>query len=364
MRVVGFAQERSCCTTLRIRQPLEKANALGLVDSCVLGLMDPNTHKAFNECDVLVFGRASNDAALDLVRRARSSGKKVVFDLDDNMFNVSAISPHYKDFGTMPVEFDNEDGSRGFLWQDGVGRFDVSANRRRRAGFVELIRSVDCITVSTPPLVGLYKRFNDNVVLVPNAIDFTVWEKPPYTWDKDDIRLLYTGAANHKEDWSYVVPVLERLQRRFGKLKIVLIGTDWKNVKNSLDYGRIEVHGWVDYEAYPHLMKTLCPDIGIAPISYTEFNDCRSSLKWIEYSALKCATVASDFGPYKRDMADGDTGMLVTTQDEWFDALSWLIEKDAERKRMALSAYNLCRDKYDLNYVVDDWMKAFQGAFE
>ena len=362
MKVAAFCQERSACTSLRIRDPINKGKQLGLFDAHVIGLMDPNTRKAFEECDVMIFGRASNDAALDLVQRAHRAGKKVIYDLDDNMYDVSPMSPHYKDFGTMAIEFDKPDGSPGFLWEDGVAGFDVAVNRRRRAGFTELIRSVDCITVTTPPLVELYKRFNDNVEMVPNSIDFTVWERPPVRWEKDEVRLLYTGASNHQEDWLFIAPVLERLQKAHPKLKIVLVGTNWRNIKNNLDYGRIEVHGWVDFEAYPYLIKTLCPDIGIAPISSTAFNDCRSSLKWLEYSSLQAVTVASDFGPYKRDMVDGDTGMLVSTPDEWFDALSWAIENDIGRKQIAINAYRHCKANYDLNYVVDEWKNVFEGV--
>jgi len=363
MKIAAFCQERSACTSIRIRDPISKGKNLKLFDAHLIGLMDPDTFKAVEGCDIVLFGRASNDAALDLVRRTKASGKKVVYDLDDNMYNVSPMSPHYKDFGTMPVQYDSE-GKSGFLWEDGARGFDVAINRKRRAGFTELIRTVDCITVTTPPLVELYSRFNDNVVMVPNSIDFTVWEKPPYRWEKNEVRLLYTGASNHQEDWLYVVPVLERLQKKFSNLKIVLVGSDWRNVKNNLDYARIEVHPWVDYEAYPHMMKTLCPDIGIAPVSSSPFNDCRSSLKWIEYSALKCATVASDYGPYRRDMTDSDNGMLVSTPDEWYDALSWLMENDIGRQQIALNAFKHCKATYDLNYVVDTWASTFNSVNE
>jgi len=360
MKVAGFAQDRLTSTVLRIRYPLEKIRSLGLCEAYVIGPMDPNQEKILKEADVVVLGRASTKETIKMVRMLKAQGKKTVFDLDDNMFDVSPWSNHYRDFGTMPVD----DGQGGYLWFPGEKGFDVTENRQRRARFIELIRSVDCITVTTPPLVELYKRFNANVVMVPNSIDFTVWKRPPMRLDADEVRLLYTGAANHQEDWLYIVPVLEELQRRFDKLKIVLVGTAWKNVRNNLDYSRIEVHGWVDFEAYPHMMKTLCPDIGIAPISRTHFNDCRSSLKWVEYSALQCATVATNFGPYNRDMKDGDTGLLVKDKAGWTVALSRLIESKAYRKQLGSQAFWHCKSKYDLDYVVDDWMNTFNSVTE
>jgi glycosyltransferase involved in cell wall biosynthesis len=104
-------------------------------------------------------------------------------------------------------------------------------------------------------------------------------------------------------------------------------------------------------------MKSLCGDIGIAPISMVHFNDCRSSIKWVEYSALKVATVATDFGPYKRDMEHGKTGLLCKTQEDWNKALSFLIENETMRRQLGENAYNLCRYKFNLDFLVDEWMK-------
>jgi hypothetical protein len=136
-------------------------------------------------------------------------------------------------------------------------------------------------------------------------VDFSVWERPSVKWAKDEIRIIYTGAANHQEDWMFVQPVLADLQKRYKNLVVCTVGMDWRYLKNDLDLDRVEVHPWVDIDAYPWMMKSLCGDIGIAPIEMTSFNDCRSSIKWIEYAAMKTAVVASDFGPYKRVMENG-----------------------------------------------------------
>ncbi len=359
MQIAGFAQERGACTVLRIAQPLNKIKSLNLAGTYLIGLADPNTEKAVQESDVVVMGRAASEMVLGLVRKMQSWGKKIVFDLDDNMFDVSVMSPHYAQLGSMPVDATQPDGTKAPVWKDGTFGFDVKRNRGLRKSFINLVRAADCVTVTTPPLAKIYKRFNDNVRVVPNSIDFAVWEKPPVRWDKDEIRLLYTGAANHQEDWLFVAPVLRKLQEKYPQLTIVLIGTDWKQVGPILDYSRVEVAPWVDFEAYPYVMKNLCCDIGIAPVSKTSFNDCRSSLKWVEYSALKMATVATNYGPYARDCEDGTTALLVREKNEWFDALCKLIENETLRKEIANNAFKKCRKDFNLDYMVDTWMTVF-----
>ena len=367
MKIAGFVQDSSACTDIRIRQPLKKIRRLGLAEVDLIECGEAEIPERVAKADVVVLGRAFSDGVVGIINKIHSWGGKVVFDLDDNYFDISPYSPHYKQLGIMPINLDHDDGSSIPMWQDGVKGFNVLNNRKIRMDFINTIRAVDVVTVTTPPLQREYLRFNDNVKIVPNAIDFSMWDRFPVRWDKDEVRLLYTGAANHKEDFFYLKDVLRMLQDRHPRLKLVFVGTDWKQVKNDLDYSRVEVHvpggsPWLHIEAYPHFLKSLCCDIGIAPIAKTKFNDCRSALKWKEYSALKMATVATDYGPYARAIEHGVTGLLVEGKDDWLKQLSSLIEDDVQRRAMAHNAYRAVKQKYNLDYIVDHWLEVMKNA--
>jgi glycosyltransferase involved in cell wall biosynthesis len=359
---VGFGQDIGACTDIRIKQPLKKIKKLGLADVHIIGPTDTDVQDQCKKADVVVLGRAFSQSVVNIINQIHVWGGKVVFDLDDNFFDISPYSPHYKDLGIMPINLDHSDGRSVKMWEDGVNGFKLKNNRQVRKDFIDTIRAVDCVTVTTEPLRKEYARFNDNVRIVPNAIDFDLWEKPRIKWGDDEVRLLYTGAANHQEDFMFIKDVLKALQDKYPLLTIVFIGTDWKVLQNNLDYSRIEVHPWVGIEAYPYLMKSLCCHIGIAPISKTKFNDCRSALKWKEYSALKMATVATDHGPYARAVKHGETGLLVDGSKDWMDALSLLIADETLRNGVALSAYKEVKRKYNLDFVCDNWTNTFKGV--
>jgi glycosyltransferase involved in cell wall biosynthesis len=345
---------------LRIKYPLSKIRDFQLADVDLIYRADHETENTVRNSDVIVLGRAAGEVTLGAIKRAKMMGKKVVFDLDDNMFDVSVISPHYKRLGIMPVNVETSPGTFMDLYKDGEDGFDVKANRSIRKSFLNIIRTVDCITTTTTPLEKVYRRYHDRVRVIPNAIDFRLWDKPDISHDGDEVRIMYTGAANHREDWMFVYPVLNDLLEKYPKVKVVLMGTDWRDCTRSLDYSRVEVHPWVDFEAYPHLVKSLCCHIGLAPISKTDFNDCRSELKWVEYSSQKMATVASPWGPYKRSMKDGVTGLLADEPKDWFQALSTLIEDSTLRERIGTQAYKECRKKFNLDFTVDKWVGVFQ----
>ena len=366
LKITAFVQDRGACTGYRVGQPVNRIKTLGLAEVHVSGSGDRRIAEELDRSDVVFLSRAASDTSYKFVSELQRLGKKIVYDLDDNMFDISPMSPHYRELGVSPMEMSNPTGVAPLsMWTHGVDGFDVINNRIVRRDFINMVRKVDCVTVTTEPLANVYRRYNDNVYVIPNSVDFGVWHKPPdIEWNGTKVRLVYTGAANHLEDWMFVLPVLEDLQCRYPNLTIISVGMDWKFMQSKLDSSRVEAHGWVDFDAYPWMMKTLCADIAIAPIEMTTFNDCRSSIKWVEHSSMKTPVVATDFGPYKRDMEHGKTGMLVKTRDDWNKALSVLIENRNYRNELGENAYNHCKLNFNLDFMVDKWMNVFNAVLK
>ena len=360
LSIAGFTQDRGACTRLRIWQPLRKIGMLGLAKTHAIELSDGDPTEIIEDSDVVVFGRAAGENVDRVMENIWSKGKKIVFDQDDNFMDIQPMSPHYKDLGIMPVNMESPTGKVMEMWVDGKNGFDLKRSRRIRSDMIEVVRKADAMTVTTEPLRKEYARFNDNVYVVPNCLDFSIWDRQPIRRiDNDEIRILYTGASNHLEDFLYIRDQLVEIQKAYKKVKLVFVGMDWKHPGNNLDYSRVEVQPWTDFIAYPYLLKTLCCDIGLAPVTVNKFNDCRSSLKWMEYSALGLATIASNWGSYKRDVRDGETGLLVDSQDDWERAIVRLVENPEERKKLAENAYKEVKAKHNLDFTVDRWMEVF-----
>ena len=364
LKIAGIATDPGACTNIRIKQPLRRISELKLAEVDLIEGVDDQIQEKCQKADVVVLGRAFSQGVVNIIKAIHGWGGKVVFDLDDNFFDISPYSPHYKQLGIMPINLDHPDGRSVNMWQDGENGFSVKNNRIVRKDFIDVIRLVDCITVTTEPLRKEYSRYNDNVRIVPNAINFDLWEKPQIAWTGGGVRLLYTGAANHQEDFFFIKDVLKQLQDKYPLLTIVFIGTDWKVLQSELDYNRVEVHPWVDIETYPYLVRSLCCDIGIAPISKTKFNDCRSALKWKEYSAVKTATVATNHGPYARAIKHCKTGMLADSKSSWMGAISTLIENPELRNEIIGNAYREVKAKYNLDFIVDTWVDVFNKTSE
>tara|TARA_R110002167_G_scaffold153010_10_gene347146 strand:+ start:62 stop:391 length:330 start_codon:yes stop_codon:yes gene_type:complete len=103
-------------------------------------------------------------------------------------------------------------------------------------------------------------------------------------------------------------------------------------------------------------------DIGICPLIDNLFNRSKSNLKWLQYSALGAATVASDLDPYK-DIEDGVDGVLVEeTQEAWSDAIMSLLKDDKKRVSMGNEARETLLKTWDVRNRAADWVTVFDAV--
>ena len=101
-------------------------------------------------------------------------------------------------------------------------------------------------------------------------------------------------------------------------------------------------------------------DVGIAPLVNTEFNKCKSELKYIEFSALGIPVVASRIEGYEEAIEDGVDGYLATSENEWVSKLVTLLEDPVLRNGMVNNAHDNILKNYSLNSRVEQWDNLFE----
>jgi tetratricopeptide (TPR) repeat protein len=88
-------------------------------------------------------------------------------------------------------------------------------------------------------------------------------------------------------------------------------------------------------------------DIGLAPLLPTEYNRCRSDVKFLEYAAHGVPGIYADLEPYRETVVPGQTGLLYRTQEEFFQALNLLAGDALLRRRIRENAHTYV-DKHRL----------------
>ncbi|HXT68230.1 MAG TPA: glycosyltransferase [Vicinamibacterales bacterium] len=264
----------------------------------------------------------------------RDAGLPLVYDIDDDLFHVPSIHP-YSDRFTSPA---------------------VQTQLR------DFLTHAHHVIVSTPVLKQVVMAScgipSERVSVARNHLHPVVW---PATVEAggghprraDRIVVGWQGTPTHDHDFAAIVPALRRLLAVHSNVDLHLFGDVPPSVREALPADRVLGTPAVAFLDYPAALRRLRFDVGIAPLARTAFNDAKSNVKWLEYSACETATVASGVEPYRTSIADGVTGLLADTEGEWYDALRILVSESPVRNAMARAAHRA---------AWTDWSATAQGA--
>lgn len=104
-------------------------------------------------------------------------------------------------------------------------------------------------------------------------------------------------------------------------------------------------------------------DINIAPLEKTIFNDAKSNIKFLEASIFKIPTVASPAAAFKQVVDQGKNGFLCDSEDEWYAALSRLVEDENLRAGMGQAARESAINLYDYRKIADRQLRPIVNKF-
>lgn len=282
--------------------------------------------------DVLISQRTAvtSIAAIDkIAAHCRENNIRIVYELDDLLLALPENHPEHANYAPKSAAV--------FRW----------------------LLEADEVWVSTEILQHHVCQINPCTHVVPNYIDDNLWVRPKMSEVRRErkdppVRLLYMGTPMYDADFELVKEVLKRLKNEFSDhLEVNLIGI-YSNL-SSEKWCKIITPPQAIGSGYPAFVNWICNglsfDIGIAPLVDNEFNRCKSEMKFLDYSALGLATVASDLNGYAL-IRNGENGFRVkNTAESWYEILKTLITDSTLRNQIQLTAQNEIFEKYGYGSV-------------
>jgi len=207
-------------------------------------------------------------------------------------------------------------------------------------------------------LADYAKRFNPNVFIIPTTIDTDFHKpvkgfdsaQPPSLTSRDSVNesadkkivIGWSGSISTIKHFEMVIPVLKKIQVKFpGRIEIHVIG------QGSYTHPELEIvsKNWSSATEVENLQAF---DIGIMPLPDDEWVKGKCGLKGLSYMACGVATVMSPVGVNTDIIQHHANGLLASTAEEWFDALSYLIENPAIRLKLGRAGRQTVVDKYSV----------------
>lgn len=155
----------------------------------------------------------------------------------------------------------------------------------------------------------------------------------------------FNGDITHNSDIEIVIPAFIKIFKEFKNVKLLFLGEIAVPIGLKKFSSRIIKIKFNNLKKLPEIMANV--DINIAPIKETSFNEAKSEDKWIESSLVKVPTIASNFGSFKQAIIHGETGLLCTTAEDWYNAMKILITDDKLKKYISNNAFKVCKEKYN-----------------
>ncbi len=291
----------------------------------------------FENSDITVAQLVTTPEAVALLGAAQEKYRKpILMESDDFFFNSPSYHPVSK------VYTPNSDYQRWGLTQ---------------------MKFSDAMIVSTPWLKKQYgKMYPRPIYVIRNGIDFELWDNLKEPRPHKGIIIGWCGGGTHDGDLLMIESVIHKILEKYSNVRFVITGGGVPKMKK---HKRLKLYfSWANVLKYPQHLKNFGFDIGIAPLVHNEFNYAKSNLRWLEYSALKIPTVASDVDHFKRTIRSNHTGFLAEGEDEWVERLSELIENDQLRWQMGRDAYDEVKSNFNIEKIAKEYLFILEDICE
>ena len=291
---------------------------------------------------------------------------------------------------------------------------------------VQNLKAASYVTTTTDIFANEIRKFNKNVIVLPNAIDPQDPQYNEETLPSDKIRVGWLGGSSHLHDLKLLDGTVSKLSQIQDKLQFYVCGFDTRGMVTEINKQTGEKKQrpinpeetvWVKYEEiFTNNYKIVSPkykefldkftdetyfgslnnenyvrvwtkpvtsyaknyskfDISLSPIQNHIFNRMKSQLKVIEAGFYKKALIASNVGPYTIDLkhalhqgkfTDGNA-LLVNENNnhsDWAKNIKKLVENPSMIVDLGERLYETVKDKYDLNNVTRERYQFYKSLIK
>ena len=281
--------------------------------------------------DVLVLHFVNDWDFLDLCLRRRQAGKITVFEANDYYPDLQPWYPQARH------------------WQDGT----------LRQLLLQFLKIADGVQTSTRELARRWQELGAKQVAVfANQLsDVPAFLPSP----ERQLTIGWGGSPGHLADWYAVSHVLQKWLDAHPDVHLAVMTAEPARPFLRLDDSRYHFTPFGSLEQYQTFLRRL--DVGLAPLLPTDYNRCRSDVKFLEYASNGVAGIYASLEPYET-VIDGQTGLTYRTPDQLVERLELLRTNPALRETLRRLAHDyVCRERLLAAHVEERliWYKTLLG---
>jgi glycosyltransferase involved in cell wall biosynthesis len=285
--------------------------------------------KVWAHVDVIVFGRFGADVEMfDKIKKYKEDyGIKIIYEVDDLVF----LPWHTFDLGSVRSGLDRADDPN---------LVNMFARRLR------LLTLADGAITTTEKIAAHLTPMGISTKVIPNMVrphEITNRVNPP----GGPLRILcMAGSPTHYRDFQEIEQTLINLLHKYGSsIELTLLG----RFRDDLRILGLPNATHIQRVSYPKMLQIIDKsDLCIVPLEYTEFNEAKSCLKFIECGARGVPVLASATADYCKVITDQVNGLVADGPDDWQRHLEAAVNGTYDLRAMGLAAQQEVVAKFNL----------------
>lgn len=269
---------------------------------------------------------------------AKQQGIKCIAEMDDLVF-----PEHIPTVGSV----------KGGEWKLDEAMFVATS-------YENLIKQADACIVSTPPLkTYIEKRYNIPSVVVRNKVTPKRLRSAKQV-DPSNIKLIYaSGTYSHKEDFEIIESMLYEFLMAHPQVKLSVLGAAQVSdrilaLSNVSNYPYMHYTAMLDFIAEHDLM--------LVPLVDDEFNRAKSSVKFVECSAVGVPVLASKVGEFEYAIEHKQNGLLAETAEAFSSLLEQIVTMPEMLDLIAEKAGETVKKNYTTVHLEDGVIEMIKGS--
>lgn len=226
-----------------------------------------------------------------------------------------------------------------------------------RQATINRVNIADLIVVPTPVLSDKIKKEfpNKKVVQLEEPIDIDRIQ-PIRKFQNRTPLIVWSGNPGNLMLLESIIKILETLSKKQSfKLRIIS--------KRRPNFNLPFIWEWKKYSHHNESDLLKGASAGLAPINDTAHDRAKGIYKVKTYLAAGIPAVGPPIGYLNQLIEHKQNGFLCSSESEWVESLSCLLNDPQELRRMSYIARRSAIEKYSHNAVSDHWANAIKTNF-
>ncbi|NJR71742.1 MAG: glycosyltransferase family 4 protein [Gammaproteobacteria bacterium] len=286
------------------------------------------------DVDLVIFSRTRSAHGAILMRECKKNNIRTLYMLDDNWFWLGREWDEYADIftpGKPPYEH-----------------------------FLDCVRDADTTVTYSAPLAQDLRPHANALIVLPTNVNLSLFP-PRVATNKHVTTIGYVGSLRKN---MMAFDALVDIATKRDDINLFVMSNSLPPEFADVDPTRIQFEPYqFNYEGYAATVTRAAPDILVAPVGRSRFEESKCPNKFLEITACGAVGVYTRAEPYLSHVVEGETGLFADDNVvSWTNAINQLIDSPTRRRQLSEQAYQQVSREYSTTAVLPKFMEMLLKA--